>query len=85
VARPRQRLGPAGRRWEAGEQIPTEAQLIEDRQCSRTTVRRAVDELCALGLLKRWAPYGTFVLPGAQQNARRLLDLDDGLPPSTGR
>jgi DNA-binding GntR family transcriptional regulator len=62
--------------WQVGQaddQIPTEIQLTANYRCSRTTLRKAVDELCHLRLLTRRAPHGTFVLPGAQDRARTLL------------
>jgi Bacterial regulatory proteins, gntR family len=63
-------------RWQAGDRIPTEAQLETDYKCSRTTVREAIKELCSLGLLRAFKARGTFVLPGAQERARMLLRLD---------
>jgi DNA-binding transcriptional regulator YhcF (GntR family) len=62
--------------WQAGDQIPTEEQLVADYECSRTTVRKALDDLCNLGLLEARPALGTFVLPGAQERTRMLLQPD---------
>ena len=44
-----------------GHQVPTEPQLMERFQVSRTTVRRALRDLEILGLISRQAGRGTFV------------------------
>lgn len=48
--------------WEAGTRIPTETELIEEFNVSRTTVREAVDHLVHEGLLEKLQGRGTFVL-----------------------
>ncbi len=68
-------------RWRDNDRIPTENQLTTAYGCSRTTVRKAIDELCHLRLVDRRAPHGTFVAAGARQRARTLLHPDG--PPST--
>jgi GntR family histidine utilization transcriptional repressor len=70
-------------RWHDNDKIPTENQLTTTYQCSRTTLRKAIDELCHLRLLHRRAPHGTFVAAGARQRAQTLLP--DGPPPTTER
>lgn len=47
--------------WKAGEQIPSEAELCEQFQVSRTTIRQAINELVIQGKLKRTQGRGTFV------------------------
>ncbi len=47
--------------WQHGDLIPSEAQLETDFGLSRTTVRQALDELAAEGLLSRVQGRGTFV------------------------
>jgi DNA-binding GntR family transcriptional regulator len=64
--------------------IPAEAQLTMYYDCSRTTLGRAVDELCRRRLLDRRAPGGTFIPPDAHARARALLPLDGGPPPAAG-
>lgn len=46
-----------------GDAFCSEAQLMEKSGLSRTTVRKAVDELCRAGWLERRAGVGTFVGP----------------------
>lgn len=47
--------------WKAGEQIPSEAELCEQFQVSRTTIRQAINELVTQGKLIRTQGRGTFV------------------------
>ena len=47
--------------FQVGESIPSEQQLIEDYGVSRITVRKAIDELCAMGYLAKKQGKGTFV------------------------
>jgi GntR family transcriptional regulator len=61
-----QLLAPLLRRIESGEltagrRLPTEAQLMREHGVSRTTARRALDELRDRGLVSREAGRGTFV------------------------
>jgi len=47
--------------YQAGTKIPTEQDLIHEYQVSRITIRRAIDDLCKLGLLIKRQGKGTFV------------------------
>jgi len=47
--------------WKPGEQIPSEAELCQEFQISRTTIRQAIGELVSQGKLKRTQGRGTFV------------------------
>lgn len=47
--------------WKVGMQIPTEEQLCGRYCVSKTTVRSAIEELVALGYLKKLQGLGTFV------------------------
>jgi GntR family transcriptional regulator len=48
-------------RWEVGERLPSERELCETFNLSRTTVREAIDALVNEGLLQREKGRGTFV------------------------
>lgn len=50
-----------GRQWAVGDQLPSENQLCQDFQVSRTTVREALDALVTEGLLTREKGVGTFI------------------------
>lgn len=54
--------------WKVGMQIPTEEKICGRYGISKTTVRSAIEELVALGYLKRLQGIGTFV--------RRLIPDD---------
>ncbi|GJF25879.1 MULTISPECIES: substrate-binding domain-containing protein [Streptomyces] len=49
--------------WAAGSKLPTEKELASGSGTSVSTVRRAVDELVAEGLVVRRQGSGTFVVP----------------------
>jgi GntR family transcriptional regulator len=51
----------AAGRWEVGERLPSERELCETFNLSRTTVREAIDALVNEGLLQREKGRGTFV------------------------
>lgn len=56
-----------------GDQIPTEADLITHFGVSRTTVRRALQDIENAGLIRRQAGRGTFVtIPRLNQELRRV-------------
>jgi GntR family transcriptional regulator len=52
-------------RFKPGDQVPTEPQLMERFQVSRTTVRRALRDLELMGLIVRQSGRGSFVSPPA--------------------
>jgi GntR family transcriptional regulator len=54
------RLVEAGQ-WRAGDRIPSESELCDHYGASRITIRRAISELAADGLLVRFPGRGTFV------------------------
>ncbi|MCG8970288.1 substrate-binding domain-containing protein [Streptomyces sp. CL12-4] len=59
--------------WPADSRLPTEKQLAESSRTSVSTVRRAVDELVAEGLVVRRQGSGTFVLPPDAPGPNRAL------------
>ncbi|WP_406423872.1 GntR family transcriptional regulator [Streptomyces sp. NBC_00873] len=59
--------------WPVGGRVPTEKQLALNSGTSVSTVRRAVDELIAEGLVVRRQGSGTFVLPPDAPGTGRAL------------
>ncbi|RJO79270.1 histidine utilization repressor [Nocardia panacis] len=50
-------------RWVAGDQLPSEHQLVRELGISRMTINRALRELAAAGVVVRNMGVGTFVAP----------------------
>jgi len=50
-------------RWVAGDQLPSEHQLVDALGISRMTINRALRELAAAGVVVRMMGVGTFVAP----------------------
>jgi GntR family transcriptional regulator, arabinose operon transcriptional repressor len=61
-------------RWQRGDRLPSEAQLVRDFGASRITVGRAVRDLQLAGLVERHAGSGTFVR-AAQRPATHSFGL----------
>ncbi|MBT5430277.1 MAG: histidine utilization repressor [Rhodospirillaceae bacterium] len=59
--------------WQAGDKIPSEAELVMSLNVSRMTVNRAVRELANSGLLVRIPGAGTFV--ATERKAAQLLEV----------
>ena len=59
--------------WQAGDKIPSEAELVKKLGSSRMTVNRAVNELANSGLLIRVPGAGTFV--ATERKAAQLLEV----------
>ncbi len=58
-------------------QLPTEAELAQEHQVSRQTVRRAFHDLVAEGMVQRVPGRGTFAAPGHGQYLRQFGSIDD--------
>lgn len=57
--------------YEAGRKLPTEDELIAEFGVSKATVRQAVGELVASGLVSREQGGGTFVLQARRETSVR--------------
>lgn len=76
-------------RWQPGDMIPPESELIKRYQVSRTTVRQVLDMLVNEGLIYRQRGRGTFVAqPSLEQGLVRIVSFTQdmrqrGLTPGT--
>lgn len=60
-----------------GRRLPTEAELAQEYQVSRQTVRRAFQDLVAEGMVHRIPGRGTFASPREGQYLRQFGSVDD--------
>jgi len=76
-------------RLRPGDLLPSEAELVEQYQVSRATVRQALDELVSDGLIQRKQGRGTYVSPPkVEQGLVRIVSFTEdmrrrGLEPGT--
>lgn len=73
------RASIAGRDFAPGGAIPPERTLAERYDVSRVTVRRAVDELVAEGLLVRRHGAGTFVVDRVEKQFAKLSSFSEDM------
>ncbi len=67
-------------KWRPGDTIPSESELIECYQVSRTTVRQVLDMLAGEGLIFRQQGRGTFVAhPTVEQALVRIVSFTDDM------
>lgn len=66
-------------RWRAGDRLPTERELAERFELSRTTVRKALLELKQLGLIEQTVGSGTYVSEGASARLSKRVQQDSSL------
>lgn len=57
--------------------MPTEMELVAGHSVSRSTVRRAMQDLVADGIIYRVAGRGTYVVAGSEQYIRNLSSIED--------
>lgn len=75
--------------WRPGDVVPSEAELCEQYQVSRTTVRQVLGQLANEGLIDRHRGRGTFVAePTVEKSMERIVSfthdmLERGLQPRT--
>lgn len=61
----------------SGRMLPTEAQLVQDYDCSRNTVRRAIEQLAREGYVQSIRGRGVVILDHLQTPADVELDIRD--------
>jgi GntR family transcriptional regulator len=61
-------------RYKAGEKLPSEVQLSKMCGVNRNTVRQAISELTAIGLLRKEKGIGTFVTAPASAELRQKME-----------
>ena len=68
-------------RWKSGEKLPSESQLCQELDISRTTVRSAIGRLTGLGLARSIQGKGTFVCaaPPAQAAEQQRIQSTNRL------
>jgi GntR family transcriptional regulator len=67
-------------RWEPGDLLPPESELVETYDVSRTVVRQALDMLVNEGLIYRQRGRGTFVAhPTVEQSLVRIISFTDDM------
>lgn len=77
------------KKWQPGDMLPPESELIDTYQVSRTTVRQVLDMLVNEGLIYRQRGRGTFVAhPTIEQAMVRIVSFEEdmhqrGLEPGT--
>lgn len=65
------------RRYVDGTRLPTEAELADEYEVSRQTVRRAFHDLVAEGMVYRVPGRGTFAAPRDNQYLRQFGSIED--------
>lgn len=66
--------------WRTGDRLPSESELMQTHAVSRITVRHALADLVAEGLIERVHGKGSFVAPGTiRQDLSRLQGLAEAL------
>ena len=77
------------KKWQPGDMLPPESELIDTYQVSRTTVRQVLDMLVNEGLIYRQRGRGTFVAhPTVEQSLVRIVGFEEdmrqrGMEPGT--
>jgi GntR family transcriptional regulator len=68
------------REWQPGDKVPSEAELIDRHEVSRTTVRQVLDMLASEGLIDRQPGRGTFVAhPTVEQALVRIISFTEDM------
>ena len=69
-------------RWQAGEKLPTERQMCALYNVGRSTVRRVLGEMKALGLVTQTVGSGTYAAPNVADKLPPAARPDIGISPA---
>jgi DNA-binding transcriptional MocR family regulator len=74
--------GIAGKRWGAGDRLPSVREMCVEQQLSKATVLHAYQRLEARGLVEARPKSGYFVLPNLVSRAAPLIDTSAVVAPA---
>jgi DNA-binding FadR family transcriptional regulator len=69
-------------RWQPGERLPTERDMCSLYQVGRSTVRRVLGEIKAMGLITQTVGRGTFVAEQGPERVTMAVPGDIGISPA---
>jgi len=71
-------------RWQPGERLPAERQMMEAFQVGRSTVRRVLTQMKDMGLITQSVGSGTYLAPDALERLAQSAPAADVMLPSLG-
>jgi len=71
-------------RWQPGERLPAERQMMEAFQVGRSTVRRVLTQMKDMGLITQSVGSGTYLAPDALERLAQAAPAADAMLPSLG-
>ena len=71
-------------RWQPGERLPAERQMMEAFQVGRSTVRRVLTQMKDMGLITQSVGSGTYLAPDALERLAQAAPAADAMLPTLG-
>lgn len=71
-------------RWQPGERLPAERQMMEAFQVGRSTVRRVLTQMKEMGLITQSVGSGTYLAADALERLAQAAPAADAMMPSLG-